>query len=190
MMAAVAVVLVRYRITLYPALAFLSFIAFRIFQQAQAHNAGCVYRGIPLDFLSPLIIMGGLLSMHNGRTADGNWTALFWLGEATVVAAFTYNSVPASVPKTPVALSLIVAFAASSSLWFRGYAWNYGVVVGFEAFLALAAAMAFPIVEFILETILNEKLRKVGDRVRAHHDVLEAYYKAKIEKVKQEKRKS
>jgi hypothetical protein len=35
--------------------------------------------------------------------------------------------------------------------------------------------------ELILEAVLNEKLKRVGDKVRAHHRQLEAYYAAKLQ---------
>ena len=51
--------------------------------------------------------------------------------------------------------------------------------IAFEGFLALFVAMVFPVMELVLEAVLNEKLRKVGDKVRAHHQVLERYYESK-----------
>ena len=42
--------------------------------------------------------------------------------------------------------------------------------------LILVVVIAFPIMEMLLETILNEKLRKVGDKIRAHQKQLETYY--------------
>ena len=52
-------------------------------------------------------------------------------------------------------------------------------VVVLEAILTFFVAVAFPVMELILEAILNEKLKKVGDKVRAHHDAVERYYAAK-----------
>jgi len=171
-------------LSVYPALAFLAFMAFRIFQQTHPVAGG---RKLSWEFVSPLIIGLGLLSMHNGRTKpDGNWTILFWFGETIVVSMFAYNSVAAnsSLPKTSLLLTCILVFSVCISLWFRGYLWNYVVVLVFEAFLAIVAAMSFPVVEMVLDAVLNEKLRKVGDRVRAHHAILERYYKKKLEEAK------
>jgi hypothetical protein len=42
--------------------------------------------------------------------------------------------------------------------------------------MGVFVALAFPIMEMVLEAILNEKLQKVGDKVRAHHRVVQAYY--------------
>ena len=38
----------------------------------------------------------------------------------------------------------------------------------------------FPIMEMILEEIMNEKLRKVGERVRHYSKVMEDSYKAQL----------
>lgn len=62
------------------------------------------------------------------------------------------------------------------TLWLRGNAWKYATLVGLELFVAVVAALAFPIMEMILEQILNEKMRKVGEKVRAHSERLESYY--------------
>jgi hypothetical protein len=77
------------------------------------------------------------------------------------------------------ALSLVAGLLA---LCFRGKFWNYSIVIGLEVFMALFVALAFPVVEMVLETVLNEKLRKVGEKIRTHHRQMEAYYKAKLEK--------
>jgi hypothetical protein len=183
MMGAVSVVVSKYRITFYPALAFLAFIACRIFQKTREPG------GSTSDVLSPVLISAGLWAMHTGRIAasaapNANWsmtTWWFWLGEALVIGVFTYNS-SALLPKAPLVVAAIVGFSAIAALWFRGSAWNYAVVVGLQVALALLVGVAFPVVEMILDAILNEKLRKVGDRVRAHHEVLEQYYGNKLER--------
>ena len=64
------------------------------------------------------------------------------------------------------------------TLWLRGNPWKYATVVALEVLLAVVAALAFPVMEMILEQILNDKLRRVGDKVRAHSERLEAYYQA------------
>jgi len=174
MMGVVAVVFVNYRVTLYPALLFLTYICFQILSRAGMPGASMY------DVLPPLLIAAGLVLMHKGRTQDGEWTYAFWVGEALVLGMFTYNSATA-IPKNVLTVLALAIFSILAALWFRGNFWNYAIVIGMEAFMALFVAMAFPVMELILETILNEKLRKVGDKVRAHHKQLEAYYKAKLE---------
>jgi hypothetical protein len=63
-----------------------------------------------------------------------------------------------------------------SALWFRGKVWNYLVVIGLEVFFAIFIAVSFPVFEMILDAILNDKLKKVGDKIRAQHRVMERYY--------------
>ena len=104
----------------------------------------------------------------------------YWVGESMVIGMFTYNSISGTeLPSTiPLQFILVVigVFSSIAALWFRGKFWNYAIVIGLELFLAIFIAMAFPIMEMILEAVLNEKLKKVGEKVRAHHQHLERYY--------------
>ena len=52
-------------------------------------------------------------------------------------------------------------------------------MVVLDVILAVLVAMAFPIMELLLEAILNEKLKKVGEKVRDHHRQLQSYYENK-----------
>jgi len=138
--------------------------------------------------LGPALTILGLMCMYFGRTyttitaADGTeaqeaqWTILYWIGEALVIGMFTYNSISTSLPSNAIVLGAIAIFSTVFALWFRGRFWNYVIVMIFELALILFVVMAFPVMEMVLETILNEKLRKVGDKVRAHQKQLEAYY--------------
>lgn len=199
-MAVAAVLLVRYRILFYPAVAFLTFVVVQIFRTTRQHLAaagGAGTSSLYLECLPPIAIFLGLVAMRWGRreveedgsTGGSEWTLLFWLGEATVIASFTYNSC-SSLPKTPILIGGISTFAAVASLWFRGRLWNYLLVIGLEVFLAIFVALSFPVIEMILDSILNEKLKKVGDKVRVHHEILEVHYKAKLEKMKQQSPRS
>jgi hypothetical protein len=188
MMGAVSVIVSKYRVTLYPAQAFLAFIAYRIFQRTREPGGSSTW-----DVTSPILITAGLWAMHTGRISPdsiggtvGNWsmtTWWFWLGEALVIGVFTYNSA-SILPKTRLVMSGIAIFSALAALYLRGSVWNYATVVGMQVALALLVGIAFPFVEMILDAILNEKLKRVGDRVRAHHEVVEAYYKNKLEQRK------
>lgn len=168
MMGVVSVILVRYRITLIPALLFLVFIAYRIHSIAQQNNTIATSS----ELMSPVMIGLGLVLMYRGRMPDWTWT--FWAGETLVMIMFVYNS----IPEKSSLLSSVVAFVATLlTLWLRGNAWKYVTLMGLEVFVAVVAALAFPIMEMILEQILNEKLRKVGEKVRAHSIRLDLYYK-------------
>ena len=166
MMAFVSLVIVRYRWTLLPALAFLAFVAYKV------HS---VAANTTVEVTSPFLLGTGLIIMYQSQ--NGFWW--FWLGESLVIAMFTINSVGANIPKT---LPLFVGTGFCSllaALWFRGRFWNYVTVLALELFLAIFIAMAFPIMEMVLEAILNDKLKKVGDKVRAHHRQMEEYYASK-----------
>ena len=139
---------------------------------------------------SPIMIVLGLLLMYCGRTQvtedDGtkhlDWTWMFWIGETMVLGTFMWNSVAGTVPGSPITIGAIGFISSIAALWFRGKFWNYVIVLAFEGLLILVVVMAFPVIEMLLETILNEKLRKVGDKVRAHQKQLEAYYANKRDK--------
>jgi hypothetical protein len=173
MMGGVAVLLVRFRWTLFPALAFLSYISYQMFKRSSLPG------GAYTDMISPFIIAIGLICMHRGRNAEGGWTLLFWLGESLTIGTFTFNSA-STLPKIPLVLVALGVFSVLAALWFRGSFWNYVIVLGLELFMGIFVALAFPIMEMVLETILNEKLQKVGDKVRAHHRVVQAYYEQKL----------
>jgi len=192
MLGTVAVFAVRYRLFVYPIFCFLVFVAYQIVRSIQAKVATYV------DLLSPLGIMVGIWCMHITRRQQAiamatankgtqasddtnsvsltDWTWTFGFGEATVIALFTWNSLTTTVPKTNLLLGAVAVFACFAELVLRGRFWNYSIVFGLEAALVLFVALAFPVMELILEAILNEKLTKVGDKVRAHHRHLKAYY--------------
>jgi hypothetical protein len=166
MMALTAVMLVRYRLTLFPALGFLIFIAYRVHSvNAAATNS--------MDMLSPLMIGVGLVLMYRGRSGDRDWSYSFWVGEALVLTMFSFNSLPSRVPSHGFLLfllSFIITF------WSAGKLWRYASVLGLEALVAILCALAFPVMELILEQILAEKLKKVGEKIRQHHERIQSYY--------------
>lgn len=167
MMAFVSLLVARYIWTLLPAMAFLAFIAYKI-QSAPASSM--------MEVTSPFIIGTGLILMYQSYNSEG-WF-VFWVGESLTIGMFTLNSLSGFPKSTPV-LAATFLFSSLCALWFRGKFWNYAIVLGLELFLAIFIALAFPIMEMVLEAILNDKLRKVGDKVRAHHQHLERYYQAK-----------
>ncbi len=94
---------------------------------------------------------------------DWSWT--FWFGEALVMSLFVSNS----FEKHTRSLVLVyVAVSLLCTLWLRGRFWRYASVLLIEAIIALACVVIFPIMEMILESIVEEKMRKVGEKIRAH----------------------
>jgi hypothetical protein len=73
MMGFVSVVLVRFRLLLYPACAFMMFVAYRVRSFASMGALG--------DTMSPLLIVAGLILMHRGRTSEKPWNWSFWAGK-------------------------------------------------------------------------------------------------------------
>jgi hypothetical protein len=189
-----SLLVVRYRILLFPALAFLSYVAFRIHSSPGATSH---------EIVPPLLIATGMIIMYqasrgqvamedttaddsdNGNSTGSNWM-LYWLGESIVVCMFIYNSLTNleqfSVALRKPIMGVIVVVGSLTALWFRGKFWNYVLVICLEGLVALFIAVVFPIFEMILEAVLNEKLKKVGDKVRHHHIQMERYYSTKMSK--------
>ena len=176
MMGAVSVIVVRYIWTLLIALAFLSFVAFRIYTMA-SNPASAAAGASTADMLSPFMIGTGLILMY--QSPNSFW--LFWIGESFVIGMFTVNSLNMVTLYNHAAIIYISIsiFSLLAALWFRGKFWNYAIVIGLELFLAIFIAVAFPIMEMVLEAILNDKLRKVGDKLRQQHIQMEKYYSSK-----------
>lgn len=183
MLGVVSVVVIRFWWTLYPALGFLGFIGFRIIQSTLVHGGHSVY-----DVLSPTLLATGLLLMHYGRntiiTSEGDtitsWSFQFWTGEALVICIFTYNTFKISATNPYYAGGLIV-LSGLFALLFRGRFWNYVTILGLIAVLGIFIALAFPMMELLIETVLNEKLKLVGEKVRHHHFIMKHHYEKKLQ---------
>ncbi|CAB9508560.1 DnaJ central domain [Seminavis robusta] len=183
LMGLVAVVVVRYTILFIPALLFMGYVGFSVFRSTQLPD-GHPEKLMPQAVGGAIALAGGLVCMYWGRSYDednnAQWSWLFWLGESTVMGIFIFNSIGASLPLGMPLYGGIAVFSILVSLWIRGRFWTYVSILIFEALLLLFVVMAFPVMEMVLETILNEKLRKVGDKVRVHQRQLEAYYANKM----------
>ncbi|KAL7558521.1 hypothetical protein ACA910_008115 [Epithemia clementina (nom. ined.)] len=182
LMGVAAVLVVRYRWTAIPALLFMAYIVVQVVGKASIRGGSVYDTGASLyDAISPILIFIGLFFMFLGRTRGSeeqeakDWTWLFWLGETMVVALFSYNSL-INAPWNIFSYSLLAVAAGLLALWFRGKFYNYLTALVLEVILAVLIAMAFPIMELVLEAILNEKLKKVGEKIRSHHRQLEQYY--------------
>jgi hypothetical protein len=178
----VSTFVVRFWWTVYPGLIFLGFVGYRIIQAVHTPGSGNSF----YDILSPIVLAIGVLLMHYGRvfndeTSTYPWTWLFWLGESCFIGMFMYNSLTLSPGGLLPARNLVVIGIVSIvsillALWFRGKVWNYFIALCFIAFAGLFTALAFPIMELVLESILNEKLKLVGEKVRHHHSIMKQYY--------------
>ena len=147
------------------------------------------------DMLSPLIIAFGVFCMYRGRrfltnvamgAADNvavgdstnatnndsvqsemyaSWSWTFWFGETIVMTCFLANSFEKRNPALTAAFSVVSLLL---SLWLRGKFWRYATLLGFQGAIAVLVVMAFPVMEMVLEEIVQEKMRKVGEKIRAH----------------------
>ena len=168
----------------------LTFLTYKLYQTVKT----TLGPGVKLTFasrnaLSPLVIAFGIFCMYRGRSfvADTSsitdnaaigdsttanletittyldWTWTFWLGETIVMTSFITNSLE-QTPR-PV-LFICIVLSLLLSLWLRGRFWRYATLLGFEGVIALLVVLAFPIMEMILESIVEEKMRKVGEKIR------------------------
>jgi hypothetical protein len=195
----------RYKWLLFPALILLGWVAYQIVRNnnintsASSTTTTAATTTTIKDLASPLMIGTGLILMY--QTSVGSWShssvliqdggssptittinsGWYWVGESMVIFMFVWNSLtPPSTSSTNNRFMVVVAGVAVLSmlaaLWFRGKFWNYIIVLGLEIMLALFIAVSFPIFEMILEAIVDDKLKKVGDKVRAQHAYMEKYY--------------
>ena len=191
----VSVLISRYIILTLPAMGVLAYISYKIHSTLKATlKVNKLSLPISKDALSPLAIAFGLLCMYRGRlfavlvvaavvdnanvgdtavdtaatTAvtylDWSWT--FWLGEALVMTMFLMNSFDSKQPRAVIVAFVIVSLLFS--LWLRGRFWRYATILFFEAVIAALCVLVFPIMEMILESIVEDKMRKVGEKIRAH----------------------
>lgn len=198
-MAFVSLFLTKYKYITIVAVLFLLYTSFQI---NKARQSGSLPIGI-FDVFAPMLISSGLILMYYGRNpppADGKstdnysfWSWTFWCGEGLVMAMFAINSLTGKEnstlkASTPVAIGFYI-LSMIICLWLRGKTWRYVSVLVIEMGLALLAVLVFPIMEMILEEIMNEKLRKVGDKVRQYAKTTEEVYKMKLEDIVQDRSK-
>jgi hypothetical protein len=201
MMAATTLIITRYKYLMYPAMLFLLYTSFQIFKARQTMGASgpvTLY-----DVISPIIISFGIFCMYFGQRMGGetdevvdtesnsvvilSWSKTFWIGESVVMSMFCLNTLASREattlrPTLPIGFGCYVVFSIIA-LFIRGKGWRYVALLGMEMGLALFAVLAFPIMEMILEEVMNEKLRKVGERVRAYSKIMNDNYMSRLEEM-------
>jgi len=196
LMGIVSVLLSRYTILTILTIGMLVFLSTRIYSalKVAAKGAGVPLNYLVglKEVCVPLMIAGGVYCMFRGRrfvveketenggggedvVGDGtvavqetmyhSWTWTFWLGEALVMTLFIANSFE---KRSPGLLALFTTISGIFALWLRGQFWRYATLLGFQGVIALLVVLAFPIMEMILEQIVEEKMKKVGEKIRAH----------------------
>lgn len=183
MMAIASTLICRYKILMIPGILFLCFISYRTIKAAQITNPpGTIGT---YEKVAPIGISFSLYLMHIGRDfPDKPWSWTFWLGEAAVMTFFFLNSMPSYSGASAVAFSIGSVFL---TLILRGKIWRYALIVCIEAGLAFIAVLAFPIMEMIFEEIMNEKLRKIGEKIRAQSKHVEKLYKQQQDQMNADK---
>ncbi|KAL9184040.1 hypothetical protein ACHAXT_002126 [Thalassiosira profunda] len=193
LMGVVSTLISRYTILTFLAVGLLAFLSTKMYAAVKAQLGPDVKVTLPMmkDVLSPLVIALGILCMYRGRrfvvaaagdAASGvagdstaqsegetylDWSWTFHFGEVMVMTCFIANSFEKrSVPLTVV--YAVVSFLLS--LFLGGRFWRYLTMLGFEGVIALLVVLAFPIMEMILESIVEEKMRKVGEKIRKHDE--------------------
>ena len=181
LMGVVSVLLSRYAILTILTVGMLVFLSTRLYSAVNTKVAGVSWRDVSV----PLLIAVGVYFMFRGRRSlvesdDHNgdeeeeeegevryhsWTWTFWLGETLVMTLFLANSFE---KRSPALLALFTTGSGLFALWLRGHFWRYATLLGFQGVIALLVVLAFPIMEMILEQIVEEKMRKVGEKIRAH----------------------
>jgi len=101
--------------------------------------------------------------MYSGGRGSGSW--IFWLGESLTMAMFLYNGLALT---SPASIAGIAVLSSVFCLILGGRFWRYAIAVACQVVLAILAVLIFPVLEMILEEIMNEKLRKIGEKIRAH----------------------
>lgn len=191
MMAFVSLFISRFKYITIPVVLFLLYTSLQIFKarRSSSTDASLITK---FDVSSPIIIAAGIILMYYGRKTpvvsnDPSemenqifWSWTFWCGEAVVMSMFALNTIAGREnsmlkPNIPLGIGFYV-LSMIVCLWIRGKTWRYASLLGLEMGLALMAVMIFPIMEMILEEILNEKLKKVGDKVRLYAKVMEERY--------------
>ena len=156
LMGFVSVVLSRFKILLYPSLVFL---LYGIIKFLSAERGWTALKGS----LILLSIGAGVTLMYIAGHEE--WSRLFWLGESVVLGFFMYNAIS---PEQKAGNIAIIIFAPIATYIIGGSIWRYGSIILCEAIISLFLIITFPMMEMILEEIINDKLRKVGEKIRAH----------------------
>ena len=151
---------------------------------AIAFGIFCMYRGrrFVVAAVAAAAVASSVVAVDSAIVGDGigaaaaeattsaattylDWSWTFWFGEALVMSLFVSNSFERHTR------SLVLVFVALSllfTLWLRGRFWRYASILLIEAVIAMVCVVIFPIMEMILESIVEEKMRKVGEKIRQH----------------------
>ena len=118
---------------------------------------------------------------------QGEWSKLFWTGEVLVMTMFCLNTLASNEasflrPSLVLGIACYIFFGLIG-LYIRGKGWRYLTFLAIELGCALVAVLVFPIMEMIMETLVDEKMKKVGERVRLYSKVMEENYQNQLKQM-------
>jgi hypothetical protein len=194
MMAVTSVFVTRWKITSIPVILFLLFTALQIYRAGKkAENLGAQSPISTFDIASPILVAVGVFTMCFAKSTvysetPGEWSKLFWMGEVLIMTMFCLNTVASKEAGTTLRPTLglgigFYIFFGLIALYIRGKGWRYITCLAIELGCALTAVLVFPIMEMIMDTLVDEKMRKVGERVRLYSKVMEDNYKKQLKEM-------
>mmetsp|Transcript_20736 Transcript_20736/g.30633 ORF Transcript_20736/g.30633 Transcript_20736/m.30633 type:complete len:386 (-) Transcript_20736:55-1212(-) len=193
MMAIASVYITQWKYTTIPVILFLLYTALQIHRAGKSiQSAGSPSPVAKFDILSPILLSVGVFIMYFAKSTTysetpGEWSKLFWTGEVLVMTMFCLNTVASkeisSFRPTLVLGIACYIFFGLIGLYIRGKGWRYLTFLAIELGCALVAVLVFPIMEMIMETLVDEKMKKVGERVRLYSKVMEENYQNQLEQM-------
>jgi len=193
MMAIASVYITQWKYTTIPVILFLLYTALQIHRAGKSiQSAGSPSPVAKFDILSPILLSVGVFIMYFAKSTTysetpGEWSKLFWTGEVLVMTMFCLNTVASkeisSFRPTLVLGIACYIFFGLIGLYIRGKGWRYLTFLAVELGCALVAVLVFPIMEMIMETLVDEKMKKVGERVRLYSKVMEENYQNQLEQM-------
>lgn len=193
MMAIASVYITQWKYTTIPVILFLLYTSLQIHRaNKQLQNAGSPSPVAKFDIWSPILLSIGVFIMYFARSTaysdtQGEWSKLFWTGEVLVMTMFCLNTLAsneASFLRPSLVLGIVCyIFFGLIGLYIRGKGWRYLTFLAVELGCALVAVLVFPIMEMIMETLVDEKMKKVGERVRLYSKVMEENYQNQLKQM-------
>uniref|UniRef100_A0A7S1BCF7 J domain-containing protein n=1 Tax=Corethron hystrix TaxID=216773 RepID=A0A7S1BCF7_9STRA len=122
-------------------------------------NRGNLTSHLPVVFTSI-----SLASMH--YSGNGEW--FFCLGETFMIAFSFITSVPGEISHTKPYILIATITSSIFSFILKGRFWRYVVLLTFEGVILLLATILMPVLEMIVDELVNAKLSKYGEKIRNH----------------------
>jgi len=110
----------------------------------------------------------GIICMYYG--GKGSW--FFWIGETFMITFSAVTSLPPDFMSKPfIAIAAVVS--SIFSLILKGRFWRYLLLLTFEGVILLVAIILMPVLEMVVDELVNAKLMRYGEKLRSHVKRLE-----------------